>query len=76
MQETGTNLQKDEDDDSAATWDNNDLVAHANLMSSNGWEEIPQDSFTVLPISKEFEIRNSVGVQEEELIGHIMNLKT
>ena len=46
------------------------------MTSSNGWEEIPQDNFTVLAISEAFEIRNSMKIQEEFSNGHIVKLKT
>ena len=68
MQETGSNRQEDEEDDSVATEDN--------FMSSNSWDEIPQDNFTVLVISEAFEIPNSINIQEEDLNGHIAKLKT
>ena len=41
MPKTGSSQQKDEDQDSVATVDNNDPVAYAELMSSSGWKEIP-----------------------------------
>ena len=71
MQKTGSHQLEH----SIVPEDNNDLVAYAEFMSANGWEENPQDNFTVLAISEAIEIRNSINIQED-LNGHKIQLKT
>ena len=66
MQETGSQ-QDNEVEDSITAEDKNEPVAYAEIISTNGWEEIPQDNFTVLAVSEAFEIRNSVNIKEEDL---------
>ena len=56
--------------------DKNDLVAYSEFMSANGWEENPQDNFTVLAISEAIEIRNSINIQEDLNTRHKIQLKT
>ena len=75
MQETGRRQQEDEEEDCVDIEDENDPVAYAEFMSSNGMGETPQDNFTVLTISEALNIRNSVNIQEEDLKGHIVKLK-
>ena len=52
MLKTGNHQQEDEEEDCVATGDNIDPVAYAEFMSSNCWEEIPQNNFTVWAISE------------------------
>ena len=76
MQETGRSQKEDEEEDSVDIKDKNDPVAYAEFMSSNGMGETPQDNFTALTISEGLITRNSVNIQEEDLNGHIVKLKT
>ena len=37
---------------------------------------MPQDNFTVLAISEAFEVRNSIDIEEEDLDGYVVELRT
>ena len=45
-------------------------------LTSNGWEEIPTDSFIVLANSIAFDVRNSLKIHEDNLGRHLVKLKT
>ena len=51
MRETGS---QQDNEDSITAEDKNDPVAYAEFMPTNGWEESPQDNFTVLAVSEAF----------------------
>ena len=68
--------QQDNEEKDSIAEDNNDPVAYAEFMSANGWEEIPQDNFTVLAISQTTAIQNPMSMQEADLNKHIVKLKT
>ena len=71
-----TDSQQDNEEEASITAErNNDPVAYAEYMSANGWEEIPQDSFTVLAVSEKFETRNSIKIKED-LKKLLVKLKT
>ena len=51
-------------------------MACLEFMLSKGWEEMPQDNFTVLAISEAFEVRNSIDIEAEDLDGYVVELRT
>ena len=53
-----------------------DPVAFADFLLKNGWEEYHVDNFSVMAISEAFEIKQAINLSEEDLIGHIIKLKT
>ena len=52
-----------------------DPVAYAEVISTNVWEDIPQNHFTIMANSEAFEMKNSIDVRKEDLNGHMVKLK-
>ena len=75
MQKTGSQQDKEDEEDSIAAEDYNESVAYAEFMSTNCCEKIPQDNVTVLAISEASEIWNSADIQKEHLHGHAVKIK-
>ena len=54
----------------------NDHDAYAEFISADGWEDILLDNFTIMAISYAIEIKIATDLKEDNLIVHIINLKT
>ena len=51
-------------------------MAFADFSSSNGWDDYQIDNFSVNAIAESFEIKNTKTSVEDDLIGHIVKLRT
>ena len=47
-------------------------VAFAEIMSTNGWEDIPLDNITVMAIAEAFKVRDTPKITKKDLNEHIV----
>ena len=52
-----------------------DPVAYAEFISTNVWEDISRDKFTIMINLEAYEMKNLIDVRKEDLNGHIVKLK-
>ena len=70
------NEEEQEETESESQGTELDPFAFADFTSKNGWEEYHVDNFSVMVISEAFEIKHATNLSEEDLNGHIIQLKT